>query len=237
MNLVNRLLWYLFYFVLFICSTALSWSLHKPLDFGFSLWYQVIDIESHVNEYAPKNRQGKKDFSLTTTEDHQALFNQINQGIHNNGKGLDNISYSTTVNANENKLLTDAEIVHLTDVANLLNFLFYLTLVCFALLVVVIFIIKRYQLPPPDLKTNIATLALLTISISLLFVLIGFETIFYQLHIWIFPQNHQWFFYYQDSLMSTLMKAPELFIYIALSIIAITSLIYFGLLSLFKKLI
>ena len=34
---------------------------------------------------------------------------------------------------------------------------------------------------------------------------------FYALHEWIFPDNHQWFFYYQESLMTVLMKAPDLF--------------------------
>jgi hypothetical protein len=38
----------------------------------------------------------------------------------------------------------------------------------------------------------------------------------------VFPEGHQWFFYYQDSLMSTLMKAPYLFGYIALALLVLT---------------
>ena len=58
---------------------------------------------------------------------------------------------------------------------------------------------------------------------------LGGKAVFYQLHIWIFPANHQWFFYYQDSLMSTMMKAPDLFAYIAISL-SLLGLLFFVLL-------
>jgi hypothetical protein len=47
---------------------------------------------------------------------------------------------------------------------------------------------------------------------------LGAKKVFYQLHVWIFPEGHQWFFYYQESLMSTLMKAPDLFAGIGIAI-------------------
>ena len=47
---------------------------------------------------------------------------------------------------------------------------------------------------------------------------VGPTEVFYQFHIWLFPADHQWFFYWQESLMSTLMKAPALFGGIALAI-------------------
>jgi hypothetical protein len=43
------------------------------------------------------------------------------------------------------------------------------------------------------------------------------------MHVWVFPADHQWFFYYQDSLMSTLMKAPYLFGYIAVALVALAT--------------
>jgi hypothetical protein len=42
-------------------------------------------------------------------------------------------------------------------------------------------------------------------------VLADAKTFFYWLHTVVFPSDHQWFFYYEESLMSTLMKAPYLF--------------------------
>jgi hypothetical protein len=47
-------------------------------------------------------------------------------------------------------------------------------------------------------------------------LLIGPVKAFYWLHTLVFPPGHEWFFYYEDSLMSTMMKAPDLFGYIAL---------------------
>jgi len=72
--------------------------------------------------------------------------------------------------------------------------------------------IKRRKMPSAK--------CLIVYSLILLFLVclvlsLGPEKVFNQLHIWIFPDNHQWFFYYEDSLMSTMMKAPYLFAYIA----------------------
>jgi hypothetical protein len=48
-------------------------------------------------------------------------------------------------------------------------------------------------------------------SLLTVLVLFGPVNVFYKLHTWIFPADHQWFFYYQESLMTTLMKAPDIF--------------------------
>ena len=47
---------------------------------------------------------------------------------------------------------------------------------------------------------------LLTTAILGLIFIIGPQKAFYQLHEWAFTENAQWFFYYQDSLMTTLMS-------------------------------
>ena len=61
--------------------------------------------------------------------------------------------------------------------------------------------------------------AALAVIITIVFLIFGAKAIFYQMHVLIFPPDHQWFFYYQDSLMSTMMKAPDLFAGIALQIL------------------
>jgi hypothetical protein len=42
----------------------------------------------------------------------------------------------------------------------------------------------------------------------------------------VFPEGHKWFFYYQDSLMSTVLKAPDSFIYFGV-ILGIFALLVF----------
>jgi hypothetical protein len=43
----------------------------------------------------------------------------------------------------------------------------------------------------------------------------------------VFPPGHAWFFYYEDSLMTTLMQAPHLFGFIAVAI-GVLALALFG---------
>lgn len=61
------------------------------------------------------------------------------------------------------------------------------------------------------------TLVGLVAAIGAVLLIVGPEKVFNQLHIWVFPDDHQWFFYYQDSLMSTMMFAPHLFGWIGLA--------------------
>ena len=64
--------------------------------------------------------------------------------------------------------------------------------------------------------------AAMLLTIIVCFILItGPTKVFYAGHELIFPSNHQWFFYYEDSLMSTMMKAPALFGPIACQLLVI----------------
>jgi uncharacterized membrane protein len=86
--------------------------------------------------------------------------------------------------------------------------------------------------PPPDWRRPalVAVTPLLAMVVWLL--VSGPEAVFYQFHIWLFPADHEWFFYWQDSLMSTLMKAPVLFGGIAVVLVGgtlvLTPLFYRG---------
>ncbi|MCA1791191.1 MAG: hypothetical protein LC667_15470, partial [Thioalkalivibrio sp.] len=59
--------------------------------------------------------------------------------------------------------------------------------------------------------------------------LMGPQEVFDGLHEWIFASGHTWFFYYEDSLMTTVMKAPDIFAAIV-STWLVLHLILFGLL-------
>jgi hypothetical protein len=48
------------------------------------------------------------------------------------------------------------------------------------------------------------------------------------LHTVVFPADHQWFFYYKDSLMASLMKAPDIFAAIAAQLLVVALLIAGG---------
>ncbi|MFN2223885.1 MAG: DUF1461 domain-containing protein, partial [Candidatus Promineifilaceae bacterium] len=48
---------------------------------------------------------------------------------------------------------------------------------------------------------------------------------------WICPPGHQWFFYYQDSLMTTMMKAPVLFAGIAAEWLVLTIAVFVALVA------
>jgi hypothetical protein len=79
----------------------------------------------------------------------------------------------------------------------------------------------------PDFK-KLLLHYLFIFGVMVLFVFIyGPMKVFVLLHESFFPANHQWFFYYQDSLMTTMMKAPDLFFYIAGAWVGLALLIFF----------
>ena len=55
---------------------------------------------------------------------------------------------------------------------------------------------------------------------------VGAHDVFKAMHEMVFPDDHQWFFYYQDSLMTTLMKAPDIFFAIGAVWAILASVIY-----------
>ena len=58
-------------------------------------------------------------------------------------------------------------------------------------------------------------------------IVVGPTKAFSQMHEWVFPPGNPWFFYYQQSLMSTMMWAPVLFGWIAAQW-AVFTLVFFA---------
>ena len=77
----------------------------------------------------------------------------------------------------------------------------------------------------PSAKQKLAALMVTIILIVVLLGLWGFTEVFYYLHTVVFPAEHQWFFYYKDSLMASLMKAPDIFAAIAAQLVVVALLI------------
>lgn len=220
----------------FVLSLYVAWMANASIGYGYSWLYGFYESKQHIERFAPQNKY-RRGFEFTSEEEHKALFQNIVDSVHDDGKGLNHISYvyaGKTV-----PLLHEAEVIHLQDVAKLIN-----SVHVFALAVLVTFLLLLYFQWVGvrragnliDLRSQIIISALLIVMITLVFLVVGAKEIFYQLHIMIFPDDHQWFFYYQDSLMSTLMKAPDLFAGIAVQILLLGVVLFVVGLSIYKYL-
>lgn len=210
---MNKIFWTFFLLLTFVITLPASWWLLATADFFYAPLHDTIGIDSHIEKYAPKNNENKMGFERTTKTERVALFHGIVEAIHNKGIGLEKLSYLNSQNQKVT-LLTDAEVIHLKDVANLLEKLNPAVLVAVILWILLLFYLFIWRARIPSAQ-QLLLYSLFLVLLSALVLLLGPEKVFNQLHIWIFPDNHQWFFYYEDSLMSILMKAPDLFAYIA----------------------
>ncbi|KAG1682860.1 Peptide methionine sulfoxide reductase MsrB [Nymphon striatum] len=195
-----------------LVTLPVSWWLLSKVDFTYSYLHDHAGIAENIERYAPKNSY-KNDFVNTTKEKRVELFSGIVDSIQNKGLGLEGLSYSDKNNKSI-PLLTEAEVIHLQDVAVLLKKASLVAGVATLLWLIIVLMMRNrgQQLPPA--KQVVAT-SLIVLMIIAGVLSLGPEKVFNQLHIWAFPDNHQWFFYYEESLMSTMMKAPYLFAYIA----------------------
>jgi ABC-type xylose transport system permease subunit len=224
-----------------LLSLYAAWMINAQVGYGYSWLYSVYEIDSHIEKYAPQNRF-RQNFELTSEDDHKAIFQAIVDSVHNQGAGLADIHYfvakANNIDGSTMPVLHEAEIIHLNDVAVLIDAIHQLAAVC-AVLLILLGLWQRRAIKAQQSAASKAGMAgvfaALVAVVCVLFVIFGAKKIFYQLHVWIFPDNHQWFFYYQDSLMSTLMKAPDLFAGIAIQILLLGLIIFFAALMTFKN--
>ncbi|MDG6773887.1 DUF1461 domain-containing protein [Thiomicrorhabdus sp. ZW0627] len=225
---------FLWVWLTFILALYASWMILAKADFLYGVWYDYAGIGEHIDHYAPQNRF-RHGFEDTDADTRKQLFAGIVNAIHNHGEGLKELSYPHPTLPVRIPLLHKAEIDHLTDVALLLDFLKRLgwgLLLLWAALTTYLLMMKR-SFPTAKLAWGNIGIGLLLLAAIL--VLYGPKQVFYQLHMWVFPANHHWFFYYQDSLMSTMMKAPDLFAYISTSLLLVGLIIFFLLIKLFNR--
>lgn len=240
---LRQFIWLVFSLSLLIFGSGISWQINKSANFFYSTWYQVLDINHVVRKNVPKNSQGKTDFPVDDASMHERKFAEIVLAIHQSGNGLSEIEYLNQQGITQ-KLLTKSEVQHLQDVANLLtsvNQLWWGN--AFFLLFLMLFYCRKHQsfgqfnggkLPInaitviPRFKQKLISLLFFVILSMTVLGIWGFTDIFYYLHTVVFPENHQWFFYYKDSLMATIMKAPDIFAAIALQLVVVALLIAAG---------
>ncbi|WNC67664.1 DUF1461 domain-containing protein [Thalassotalea nanhaiensis] len=222
-NLVTSF-WLIFCISVLLFSFGLSWQVNKSVNFTYPMWYQVLNIDAHISKYAPQNKYNKQDFVNTNKSQHIDLFEQVVVSINNQGENLDNISYQ--IKNKSKPLFTQSEVIHLQDVSNLVDTLRLVWLVNLLPLILLslLYIQKRLYMPSTKLKVKTLIVSVLVIISS--FAIFGFKKIFYYLHTAVFPDDHQWFFYYQESLMSTFMKAPDLFAAIGVNLLIVAVIIF-----------
>ena len=221
--MINRahtfILWPLFFTCQLIALALVSWHLLAHYHFAYPAGYQLLDLDKNIAEFAPLNRY-KDDFELTTPEDHWRLFGEISDAVQASGAGLRDISYRLK-NGETTALMHDAEIIHLQDVANLIDAFYLAGSVSLLIWLGLIVFVYQQKLKLPPTKKILLGFAVGFIVTVITVLAVGPTAVFYWFHEQIFPDGHQWFFYYQDSLMTTLMKAPDIFAFIALLLLSL----------------
>lgn len=201
------LLWSGYLLCCFWLAIAMVWWALAKIDYAYPFWYQALDIQEHIATYAPQNPQ-KTGFAQLPPEHHQRAFAQIRKSVHSGSPPLRAISYAGP-EGRRIPLLTDDEITHLRDVRRLLQGASLASALFGLLWLPLAWLLLRAGRPGWRQASGI--LAALALLLAVTLSVAGPTAVFYQFHEWLFPPEHPWFFYWQDSLMSTLMKAPVLF--------------------------
>jgi len=203
-------------------------------NFLYGIWHDYAGISENIEKFAPQNKF-RDGFETTDAETRKALFAGIVMAIHNNGDGLEALRYLNADTQQSTPLLHAAEVLHLKDVANLIEFLEKLGWGLLLLWSIITSYLLMMRKGFPSMQSAVWNLSAGLLGLASILLYFGPKTVFYQLHIWVFPPEHPWFFYYQDSLMSTMMKAPDLFAYIAISLSLLALLFFSTLFVLFSR--
>ena len=199
-----------------VSSLFLAWRLLASVDYLYPALYEPIGIGAHIDRFGPENRY-RAGFEQTARPERQRLFAAIGRAIRDQGRGLESLSYHDPAGKRLGSLLRPPEITHLRDVARLVGMLEKAGLAALVILILQIVVLdrRRRTLPKPG-RMLLLTGAGFGVAV-LAVIAIGPKAVFYAMHDWVFPAENQWFFFYQDSLMSTMMKAPDFFGYVAVA--------------------
>lgn len=221
----------LFFFASFIVAVNLAWHCSSAMNFNYSSLHSLLDIDEHVKKYAKRNYEpDKRRFAEASIQQQKDIFSQIVSAINHQGKGLESIQFSVSEHNKSQAFLTDSEVLHLQDVARLVSVFNYLALVAFFIAVVCFYGLRKWSLALHSLKEISLSLVMGLTVLTAIVLAYGAKEVFYALHELIFTTN-QWFFYYEESLMTTLMKAPDVFAPITV-ILLLWALLFYGMLLL-----
>lgn len=222
---VSQVLWSLVLLAGLLAALMTSWTLHRYVDYGYGFWYDQLNIQEHIDKYGPRNRH-IKGFHQLDREEHLVLFSGIVESVHTQGQGLETLTFTDRMERTK-PLLREPEIVHLQDVARLVDILSIAGGLSLLVAAIGAWFLRQRRVAVNWKSQGIVFGGLLGL-IGLVVLVVGAKDVFYHMHVWIFPGDHQWFFYYQDSLMSTMMKAPDLFGGIAITLIGLGLTLFAG---------
>jgi hypothetical protein len=208
-----------------LASLWLAWRCLAMVDFLYPVFYEALDIHGHIQEFGPQNRY-KAGFEDTTREERFRLFGAVVDAIHASGEGLEELSYHAPDGRAVDRLFRAPEVGHLHDVARLVGRIAPVgwLAVAWVGLHLALIRVRRWRVPPLGRLLGASLLATAAGTVAVL--LAGPRKLFQWFHEVAFPPDHPWFFYYQDSLMSTFMKAPDLFGAIAVALVALGLVFY-----------
>ncbi|MDW3096447.1 MAG: DUF1461 domain-containing protein [Gammaproteobacteria bacterium] len=227
-------LWVLYSFGSLLISFWLAWQLSAQVNFLYPLWYSALKIDQTIERTMPRHLY-KQEFIATDVSEHHRLFAEIVTCIQNRGQGLEAIKFYSPSGKQLGQFLTQSEIIHLQDVAALLDILGWFCLATFILCLIVLAAIIIFRMGMPSSKRLLVSIISVLTSLVVLILVFGAKKFFYWLHTVVFPDNHQWFFYYEESLMSMLMKAPDLFAPISVQLLLLGIFIWLLHLMLVRK--
>ena len=199
--------------VLAVCL-MFSWRALSEANFLFPQLYEINGIDAQIAKYGPQNRN-RVGFETTTKAERGIIFGEIVEAVNNSGIGLDKIFYRAPSGEVIDSFLTQPEIDHLNDVARLIGYLnktlLYLTAFLFCLVTFcwTLKVRKNTNIWRPFTvgKSFISMLAVLLLCFAIV-TAVGPQRVFYALHEWIFAGMAPWHFYFQDSLMTTMLTEP-----------------------------
>jgi hypothetical protein len=230
--LSKQAVWISFVLTALPSAAYLAWLALVQVNFLYPMWHELIGIDRTIEIYAPQNRY-RHGFEQTTKAERSRLFARIVDAIQDQGHGLHALVYQDAAGRPLGKLLRAPEIIHLQDVARLVDQLRTGSIATLIMSSLLLILIRWKRLSMPAAKSLLIWTLTPLMALTAMVLMLGPTEVFYRLHTLVFPPRHQWFFYYQDSLISTMMQAPDLFGYIAavwaaLSMVVLASLLNLG---------
>lgn len=219
---------------LFLICIFISWTALVKANFNYDFWYDQLNIKSTVEFYAPKNQQ-HKGFLYTDKDQHSRLFTEIVEATTNSPEKLRDIEYIAANSPTPKQMLTQDEITHLIDVHNIIKRFNSFSYIIAAVFLPISLLMLILQIAPPKIFATCSIATSLLVATGLITFFYGPVEIFYALHVAIFPAGHKWFFYYNESLMSMIMQAPNIFGYIGATMTLLASTVFIMLLFIFRK--
>jgi lipoprotein signal peptidase len=215
---------------LLVSCLYVSWQVLSQANFLYDQIYEHNNLEAHINKFAPLNRNDKESFALTSKTERIRVFSEIAREINTGGGGLGSITFTPEGTDAAITFLIEAERDHLQDVANLVSSLKPNGAVIASLLIAFYgfcwyYKVSRYQYfwRPSGVFVSLFQIgAVATLCVAITFA-IGPQQTFYLLHEWTFSDKAQWYFYFEDSLMTTLM--PEIVFANIASLLSITTVL------------